>query len=398
MRLDDPARLEPADQAVPELAVRRLGADEAALHAQTAAAGFGQDVDCFLRLLPPPVMSAYGLRAYVGEADGQIVTTALGVTRGDAVGVFNVATRPSTAATDTAPRSPPARSRTASRPARAGRGSRRARRAAASTRRSASRRSSAGAAGCASRRRTSRRAARRCPSCAWSWDRAARRSPSGRARSRAFRRSAARTARASRRRADPGRCQGQHLLWVAAVGFSPSSATWSFPLTPRLLRGERLVRRDRLHFARAPEEDHDLVAERLLEVLLEGAPHVARRLEDHVAARPERRHLLGPGLLEQRLQLGARDAAVAPQVHGADEGGVPHAIRLADPATGRSLRVHGLFTARRARADTFPMQTTGRLLFMAAVTCYLLGRVFAGRRRTPRRSFTASRRRSGSTS
>ena len=24
------------------------------------------------------------------------------------------------------------------------------------------------------------------------------------------------------------------------------------------------------------------------------------------------------------------------------------------------------------------MQTTGRLLFMAAVTCYLLGRVFAG--------------------
>jgi hypothetical protein len=92
MRLDDPARLEPADEAVPELAVRRLGADEAAIHAQTAAAGFGQDVGHFLRLLPPPVMSAYGLRAYVGEVEGQIVTTALGVTRGDAVGVFNVAT------------------------------------------------------------------------------------------------------------------------------------------------------------------------------------------------------------------------------------------------------------------------------------------------------------------
>ena len=92
MRLDNSARLEPADQAVPELAVRRLGAGEAALHAQTAAAGFGQDVDHFLRLLPPPVMSAYGLRAYVGEVEGQIVTTALGVTRGEAVGVFNVAT------------------------------------------------------------------------------------------------------------------------------------------------------------------------------------------------------------------------------------------------------------------------------------------------------------------
>ena len=92
MRLDDPAGLEPADQAVPELAIRRLGADEAALHAQTAAAGFGGNVDHFLRLLPPPVMSAYGLRAYVGEVEGQVVTTALGVTRGKSVGVFNVAT------------------------------------------------------------------------------------------------------------------------------------------------------------------------------------------------------------------------------------------------------------------------------------------------------------------
>lgn len=94
MRLDDPARLEPADKAVPELAIRRLGADEAELHARTAAAGFGHDGDHFLRLLPPPVMSAYGLRAYVGEVEGQIVTTALGVTRGEFVGVFNVATPP----------------------------------------------------------------------------------------------------------------------------------------------------------------------------------------------------------------------------------------------------------------------------------------------------------------
>jgi predicted GNAT family acetyltransferase len=39
-------------------------------------------------------MSAYGLRAYVGEVEGQVVTTALGVTRGEFVGVFNVATPP----------------------------------------------------------------------------------------------------------------------------------------------------------------------------------------------------------------------------------------------------------------------------------------------------------------
>ena len=31
-----------------------------------------------------------------------------------------------------------------------------------------------------------------------------------------------------------------------------------------------------------------------------------------------------------------------------------------------------------ARADTPPMEITGRLLFIAAVTCYLLGRVFSG--------------------
>jgi hypothetical protein len=30
------------------------------------------------------------------------------------------------------------------------------------------------------------------------------------------------------------------------------------------------------------------------------------------------------------------------------------------------------------RSDTWGMETTGRLLFVAAVTCYLLGRVFAG--------------------
>ena len=33
---------------------------------------------------------------------------------------------------------------------------------------------------------------------------------------------------------------------------------------------------------------------------------------------------------------------------------------------------------RSARADTPPMEITGRLLFIAAVTCYLLGRVFSG--------------------
>jgi N-acetylglutamate synthase len=92
MRLEDPARLEGARAAAPELSIRGLRSDEAALHAEVAAAGFGENPDHFVRLLPPVVMQVDGLRAYVGEVDGEVVTTALGVTLGDCVGVFNVAT------------------------------------------------------------------------------------------------------------------------------------------------------------------------------------------------------------------------------------------------------------------------------------------------------------------
>ena len=92
MRLDDPAALEPARGAAPKLAIRELEPDDAELHARAAAAGFGENPDHFIRLLPPPVMAADGLRAYVGELDGEIVTTAIGVTLGDYVGVYNVAT------------------------------------------------------------------------------------------------------------------------------------------------------------------------------------------------------------------------------------------------------------------------------------------------------------------
>ena len=35
-----------------------------------------------------------GLRCYVGESDGEVVTTGLGATRGSSVGIFNIATPP----------------------------------------------------------------------------------------------------------------------------------------------------------------------------------------------------------------------------------------------------------------------------------------------------------------
>lgn len=92
MRLDDPAQLERARAGAPGLAIRELNPDEVALHARLGAAGFGENPDHFVRLLPPPVMALEGFRAYVGEVEGEAVTTAVGVTLDENVGVFNVAT------------------------------------------------------------------------------------------------------------------------------------------------------------------------------------------------------------------------------------------------------------------------------------------------------------------
>lgn len=94
MRLDDPAPLERARVVAPGLSVRQLGPDETALHALIAAAGFEEEPEHFMRLLPPVVLNLDGVRAYVGEVDGEIVTTALGMTHAGNVGIFNVATPP----------------------------------------------------------------------------------------------------------------------------------------------------------------------------------------------------------------------------------------------------------------------------------------------------------------
>ena len=91
MRLDDSARIHAAEPP-PGFTIRPLDPDEAELHALTAAAGFGEPPEHFVRLVPPELLRAEGTRAYVGDVDGQVATTALGVTLGDYVGVFNVAT------------------------------------------------------------------------------------------------------------------------------------------------------------------------------------------------------------------------------------------------------------------------------------------------------------------
>jgi N-acetylglutamate synthase len=94
MRLDDPAPLDRGRAVAPGLTVRQLGPDETALHPLIAAAGFEEAPEHFMRLLPPFVLNLDGVRAYVGEVDGEVVTTALGMTRAGNVGIFNVATPP----------------------------------------------------------------------------------------------------------------------------------------------------------------------------------------------------------------------------------------------------------------------------------------------------------------
>lgn len=74
------------------LTARLLGPEEAGVHAEIAAAGFDAPVEIFQMLATRNLFERPGVRAYLGTADGEPVTTALGITNGDHVGVFNVAT------------------------------------------------------------------------------------------------------------------------------------------------------------------------------------------------------------------------------------------------------------------------------------------------------------------
>lgn len=78
--------------ALPGLSIRALEPAEADLHALVAADGFEAPVDIFRALIPAAVLELPGVRVYVGTAGEEVVTTAVGITRGDHVGVFDVAT------------------------------------------------------------------------------------------------------------------------------------------------------------------------------------------------------------------------------------------------------------------------------------------------------------------
>jgi ribosomal protein S18 acetylase RimI-like enzyme len=93
MVLAGPDRLSPG-QGPAELEIRELDSDAAVMHAQVAAAGFEAPVELFSQMMTPSILALPGVHCYLGEVDGNPVSTGLGVITDASVGVFNIATPP----------------------------------------------------------------------------------------------------------------------------------------------------------------------------------------------------------------------------------------------------------------------------------------------------------------
>ncbi len=94
MVLGDEQKLDAA-LAVRGLVLRRLRSDEGEVHVSVAVEGGVVGAAApYRKVTTPAVLAAPGLRCYVGEVDGRAVTTAVGFTTDECVGVFAVATLP----------------------------------------------------------------------------------------------------------------------------------------------------------------------------------------------------------------------------------------------------------------------------------------------------------------
>jgi N-acetylglutamate synthase len=92
MVLDTPAHL--SEIPASDLTVEQLEPQRAEEHVKVAAAAFEMSEELVRGFMAAGFAENKGLRLYVGLVDGEAVSTALGFTEDDHVGVFNVGTLP----------------------------------------------------------------------------------------------------------------------------------------------------------------------------------------------------------------------------------------------------------------------------------------------------------------
>jgi GNAT superfamily N-acetyltransferase len=90
MVLEDPTRI--TDTPIDGLSIRVLSPEEGYEHVRIAANAFGTTEELFGQVVSPKMLGLTGLRCYLGEVDGEPVTTGMGVTLGSSVAIFNIAT------------------------------------------------------------------------------------------------------------------------------------------------------------------------------------------------------------------------------------------------------------------------------------------------------------------
>ncbi|MHB1988533.1 MAG: GNAT family N-acetyltransferase [Acidimicrobiales bacterium] len=93
MVLEDDSKLAAA-QPAGGLLIRELAPTEGHLHAAVAARGFEQPEGPYRELMTSELLGSRGMRCYVGEVNGQAVTTCIAVRVDECVSIFGVATLP----------------------------------------------------------------------------------------------------------------------------------------------------------------------------------------------------------------------------------------------------------------------------------------------------------------
>jgi GNAT superfamily N-acetyltransferase len=93
MVLEGSGALEAAQQ-VDGLEIRELAPEAVQEHVTIGASGFGAPEELFAQLATSALLSLPGVHCYVGEVDGQPVTTGIGLTLYPFVAIFSIATPP----------------------------------------------------------------------------------------------------------------------------------------------------------------------------------------------------------------------------------------------------------------------------------------------------------------